>query len=99
MTKLGPTCRSLTLAATLLAGSSLAFAGSGLTVTPSGQQEAAVTTTGHCGWGHLPNCPGQTYCDRIPQPYSCQGNGPAGATQPPCKGPHKGPNGVMIQCD
>ena len=22
-----------------------------------------------------------------------------GHTQPTCKGPHKGPNGVMIQCD
>jgi hypothetical protein len=22
-----------------------------------------------------------------------------GYTQPPCKGPHMGPNGVMIQCD
>ena len=22
-----------------------------------------------------------------------------GTTQPTCKGPHKGPNGVMIQCD
>ena len=24
---------------------------------------------------------------------------PGGTTQPTCKGPHKGPNGVMIQCD
>jgi len=24
---------------------------------------------------------------------------PGGTTQPACKGPHKGPNGVMIQCD
>jgi hypothetical protein len=22
-----------------------------------------------------------------------------GHTQPTCKGPHKGPNGVMVQCD
>ena len=24
---------------------------------------------------------------------------PPGHTQPPCRGPHRGPNGLMIQCD
>ena len=85
----------------LLIGATAACAGNKVqhTGTSGGQQNAAGAAKYHCGYGRLPNCPGQTYCDRLPQPWSCRGNGPAGATQPTCKGPHKGPNGVMIQCD
>jgi hypothetical protein len=32
-------------------------------------------------------------------PVTCRRNCHPGHTQPTCHGPHKGPNGVMIQCD
>jgi hypothetical protein len=35
------------------------------------------------------------YCKLHPGWGGC----PPKADQPPCRGPHRGPNGVMIQCD
>ena len=39
----------------------------------------------------VPRCGRLHWCPPPPTPPN--------ATQPTCKGPHKGPNGVMIQCD
>ena len=76
MTNIGRTLFSLAMAASLLAGTTGAYAGSTVkqSVTP--------------GDSHHHGCPN----------FNCAPP-PPGATQPTCKGPHKGPNGVMIQCD
>jgi len=36
-----------------------------------------------------------SYCKQHPGWGGC----PPKADQPPCRGPHRGPNGVMIQCE
>jgi len=79
---------ALTLAAMLLVASSAAFAGnSGKHVTMGSKLQAGTTTSG------------TDICKRNPSNRHCNPYPGPGSTQPTCKGPHKGPNGVMIQCD
>ena len=41
---------------------------------------------------------GQDICRNNPNNQHCHPAQRPGHTQPACKGPHMGPNGVMIQC-
>lgn len=57
---------------------------SGTSAAPSGAGDSTSKRHGGTGTGCGHACP--------PPPRP-------GHTQPTCRGPHKGPNGVMIQCD
>jgi len=59
---------------------------SGTSAAPSGSGARDNTAKGHGGTGV--GC--GHHCPPPPRP---------GYTQPPCRGGHMGPNGVMIQCD
>jgi hypothetical protein len=86
----------LAVAAALTLGGShvLAKGGGGGGGSQPTQVKTSGTSTAPSGSGGRPanfrpaNCP---Y-------HHCQAQ-PPGHTQPTCKGPHRGPNGVMIQCD
>jgi hypothetical protein len=79
----------LAVSAALMLNGNQAFAKSGggqQAVHPSGVSSSPSPTTPSSG-PRTGACKGHS-CD-----YKNQGN-----TQPPCKGGHAGPNGVMIQC-
>lgn len=58
---------------------------SGTSAAPSGSGARDTTAKGHGGGAGCGHA-----CPPPPRP---------GYTQPPCRGGHMGPNGVMIQCD
>jgi hypothetical protein len=62
-------------------------------VSPRGSSASTGTHSKHVTPPRVQVChqtpSGRQYCVYLP----------GGTTQPACKGPHKGPNGVMIQCD
>ena len=69
--------------------------GSGTTFAPapvSGRKTRVISKRPHpCEQGPItPAC--QLYCQKFPSVSTCR-------TQSPCRGPHRGPNGVMIQCE
>jgi hypothetical protein len=56
----------------------------------------------HASGTSAPSGAGANQSRYVPYPY-CKlhpgwGGCPPKADQPPCRGPHRGPNGVMIQC-
>ncbi len=62
-----------------------------------GQVKTSGTSAAPSGSGASGSPPRSTFsCSKNPQP-GCRNYAP-GHTQPPCHGPHMGPNGVMIQC-
>lgn len=82
----------------LLLAVSVAFAASGShvfakTVGPTRVQTSGVSAAPPgAGGSHGKYIP---YCKLHPGRGGC----PPKADQPPCRGPHRGPNGVIIQCD
>jgi hypothetical protein len=98
----------LALAGALASSGSLVFAkggggsgpvhGSGTSAAPApvGGGKSKVVTSKYVTCATNPNQPRcQGFCYTQHPPAYC---GP-GHTQPTCRGPHRGPNGVMIQCD
>jgi hypothetical protein len=59
---------------------------SGTSAAPSGSGARDSTAKGHGGTG-------------VGCGHACPPRPRPGYTQPPCRGGHMGPNGVMIQCD
>ncbi len=67
------------------------------TVGPSSPSQVKTS-----GTSAAPSGAGGNRSSYVPYPY-CKlhpgwGGCPPKADQPPCRGPHRGPNGVMIQC-
>lgn len=85
----------LAISAALMLSGSHVFAKSGSgpsQVKTSGKSAAPSGATG--GQAKFRRC-----YHRPCRPYPGDIYQPPGHTQPPCRGPHRGPNGVMIQCD
>jgi hypothetical protein len=74
--------------------------GSGTTFAPApvrGRTRKAVSTK-----YPFPNCsqnPTAAFCQNLCRTYPSNAWCRPGHSQPDCRGPHRGPNGVMIQCD
>lgn len=75
---------AVTIALLGSAGTTVAAKNTQHVVTPNGSQD------------------GKDICKNNPNNQHChpnQGIGATGKPLPTCKGPHRGPNGVMIQCN
>jgi hypothetical protein len=90
MKAMSKTVALLAVAAALTSSCSHVFAKTDIP-QPSRASGTSVSVTGQGaggGEGKRPWCPSCYYHYQ-----------PPGHSQPPCRGPHRGPNGVMIQCD